>query len=191
MSNDIIQDHRHWVMYLQTMVTGDEMKVTRYWDETEEHHIDLFTARKTEGILAATVGVMDVNQSNNPNTPVHTEILMDIRGQNEIINNILSTVGLYMIKNQWKAAPGIVFENMVEMYVPEVNVKHIVFIVPFQWKSGMGKVPAGNRTIYPLLAVSITDNEKNYIQSNGIDALGNLWAVNGCDVLNLERLGVV
>lgn len=191
MRNRINQDHKQWALYLKSIVPGSDAKVVRYWDETEEHHLDIFTCNTQEGVLAATVGVMDCNQSNNPSIPIYTEILMDIRGRDEIINSILSTIGLYMIVNQWKAAPGIVFENMVGMYIPESNVRHIVFIVPFQWKKGMSQVPAGQKIVCPLLAVPISDAEKTYLQSNGLKALESIWSEKECDILSLERQSVI
>jgi len=178
--------HKEWAKYLRDKVPG-ESRVQRYYDEGEKHQIDIFTSRNDEGTVAATVGLMDHDQSQNPAVSVFTEILMDAKGPNSVISNVLSTIAFFVIKDGWKVRPGAIFEKMIEMYDAELSVKHVMFAPPFQWDNGMTKVQLSTKTIYPLLAVPITDAERDYAFINGTDALENRWAHDHVDVLDWGR----
>jgi hypothetical protein len=168
------------------MIPG-EVHVTIHADEDEKHRIAIFTSKNAEGIVGASIGLMDRNQSRNPAVQVFTEVLMDARGENSIIGNVLGTIGCYIIKNGWKAGPGVVFEKMIDMYAPDLAVKHVLFTPPFQWKDGMTKVQLSKKTIYPLLAVPITDAERAYAASKGAEALEERWERDHTDVLDWQR----
>ena len=180
------QDYKEWAIHLKNIVPGD-VKVTSFSDETENNTLDIFESKNGEGIVVATIGVMEVEQEVSPNRRVFTEIIMDTRGGDDCVSNVLSTIGFYIVKDRWKVAPGVVFENMVEMYNPDLEVKHIMFVPPFQWEEGMSKVALSNKIIFPLLAVPITQKEHEVIKSNGAGALETLWESKGTDVLNWGR----
>jgi len=184
------QNWKAWACHLRDKIPGDA-RVTRYADEREEFHLDIFTSRDGEGTVAATIGLMEYDQSRNPAVQVYTEILMDVRGQNEFIGNILSTIGFYIMKDGWKVAPGVVFEKMVEMFIPECKARHVIFLPPFQWQDGMTKVPLPSKTVYPLLAIPITEAEMGLVLRDGSEALTHLWETSNCDVLEWNREGVV
>jgi hypothetical protein len=73
------------------------------------------------------------------------------------------------------------------MYSPDLEVKHIMFVSPFQWEEGMTKINLSTKTIYPLLAVPITQREYEFIKNNSAEALEELWVSKNTDVLNWQR----
>jgi hypothetical protein len=182
------QDWKDWARHLRDTIPGDT-SVSRYYDEAEEHNLDVFTTSNDEGTVAATIGLMEFDQSRNPDRQVYSEILMDVRGQNEFICNILSTIGFYIMKDGWKVAPGVVFEEMVAMYIPACEVRHVLFLPPFQWDDGMTKVALSSKTIYPLLAIPITNSEMELVRRDGSEALEDRWVAANCDVLQWNRKG--
>lgn len=182
------QDWKDWARHLREMIPGDTA-VRRHYDEAEEHHLDIFTSSNHEGTVAATIGLMEIDQSRNPDVQVYSEVLMDVREQNEFITNILSTIGFYIMKDGWKVAPGVVFEEMVAMYIPECEVRHVLFLPPFEWDDGMTKVPLSSKTVYPLLAIPITNSEMELARRAGSEALEDCWIAAGCDVLQWDRKG--
>jgi hypothetical protein len=54
--------HKQWAQHLRTTI-GDVCAVTSYLDEPEENRIHIFTSQNGDGIVAATVGLMEHNQS--------------------------------------------------------------------------------------------------------------------------------
>lgn len=177
--------HKEWASHMRALVQGT-CAVTNYWDDAGENCAPIFTSRNTEGIVATTIGLMDINQSCLPKTEIFSELIMDQRGHAEHIGNILSTIAFYIMKDGWKVAPGVIFESMVEMYIPETKLPHIMFVAPFQWQN-MSKVVLKEKTIYPLVAVPISEVESQVARTNAGRDLEQRWVSQGVDVLNWER----
>ena len=183
--------HKEWARFLKSQIPGTVQVCKHRNDDDPSKWIDIFTSENSEGVVAATIGVMDFDQSRHGRTPVHTEILVDCRGHFPEVPNIAATIGQYLIKDGWKAAPGVTFAEMVSMYLPDLEVKHVLFVPPFQWENGMTEVELSDRTVYPLLAVPITDWELELVKDCGADALESKWLERSTDVLDWERKGFV
>lgn len=179
------QAQKDWANILRSRV-GGEVAVTMYGDEEQVARIPIFTGKTNGGVVAATVGLMEVNQSRNPANEIHCEILIDSRRDNPAVPSILSTISFYVLKNEWKVAPGKIFEDIVAMYLPETKLRHTYFTAPFQW-SDLGKVELLDRTIYPLVAIPISAAEATLASINQGKELESLWERLGTDVLDWER----
>ena len=182
--------HIEWAKYLRLKVPGDPVKVFSHYDEGEKNVIHIFTSENAEGIVAATVGVMDYDQARPGKPPLATEILLDARGRPCEVANVVATIAFCIMKDGWKVAPGITFPDVVAMYAPDLQVKHILFVPPFQWEDGMTRVTLSDRTIFPLLAVPITDGELRLVERQGEDELTERWERLSTDVLDWSREGV-
>ena len=101
-----------WAKFFANNVPG-ETSVHKYWDKEEKYSIDILTSKSKEGIVAATIGLMDIDISNNETDIINTEIIMDSRGNNDYIGNIISTIGFYIIKDNYKIKPGTVIDNII------------------------------------------------------------------------------
>ena len=178
--------HKEWVRYFADVVPG-ELRVTKYYDEDESHLIPIATSSQHDGLVAATVGLMDVDQSQNPDVTIPAEVVMDARGDAEELENVLSTIAFYIIKDGWRIRPGAVFEQLVEMYCPDLAVPHIYFTAPFQWGERMTRVELSDRVVYPLLAVPISEPELKLLKQEGDEALEAVWESAGTDVLSWTR----
>lgn len=169
---------------------GGNCAVTAYLDAAEQNKVHIFTSANAEGVVAATVGLMEVDQSRNPAVRIPTEIIMDQRGHDPRIANILSSIAFQVMKDGWKVAPGVVFERMVEMYIPDTGLPHVMFTAPFQWE-GMSKVRLADRAIYPLVAVPVSEAESRVAASNAGRDLESLWTRQSVDVLDWGRQSAV
>jgi hypothetical protein len=188
-SNPPSNTHKEWAKHLRAVV-GGTCAVQQYWDEAEANSIAIFTSRNDEGIVAATIGLMEFNQSRRQEVEIFSEIIMERYGQDERIANILSTLAYYAMKDKWQLAPGIVFQRMVEMYIPETKLPHVLFTSPFQWEK-MSKVELTEKTLYPLLAVRISEAERQLAKTNDGQDLEQRWADQGVDVLDWQRQSTV
>jgi hypothetical protein len=177
--------HKAWAKYFYERV-GGEVAVHEYLDESEETAIDVLVSTTDEGIVATTIGLMEFDQSENDDIALRTELIMDQRGHDERIGNILSMLAFYVMKDGWKAAPGTVFLDMVSEYIPDTKLPHIMFTPAFQWDD-MTEVELGNTTIYPLLAVPISGAESKLAEQNEGEDLENLWAEKNVDVFDWNR----
>lgn len=82
---------------------------------------------------------------------------MDSRHARETIGNTLCRIGLFVLKDGWRPAPGVVFEDMLLTYEPGFAVKHVLFVAPFECPdSQMSRVDVGDRTINPSSRFHLT-----------------------------------
>jgi hypothetical protein len=181
----ISNDHKQWAKHLKELV-GGKVSVTSYLDEPNENSIHIFSGVNDEGIVAATVGLMDLDQSSRSGVTIFSEVLMDQRGHDPRIFNILSTIAFCVIKDGWKVSPGAVFYDVVKMYVPDTSLPHVVFVAPFQWDT-MSRIELPGKTIYPLVAIPISEAESVVAKANQGQDLETLWTQRSTDVLDWQR----
>lgn len=183
-------EHKQWAVYLRQRTPG-EMRIERFFDGPELHHVDVMTVQAEEGVIVGTIGLMDVDLSDDAKQTVFCELVMDSRGRNTAIQTVVATAALAVLGEGRKVAPGVVYEDMVSMYVPSLQVKHLLFIAPFQWEDDMMRVELDDKTILPLLGVPITDSEFDFVKENGPIALEKLMADKECDVFDWNRQAAV
>jgi hypothetical protein len=184
-------EYKSWAMYLQSTMPEHELKVYTYQNDAHTHQINIARGRNAHGVVAATIGVMECEQGGDPNVPIFTEILMDWHGGNDSIDSVLSAIAFCMLKDGWKAAPGVVFQNVIEPFLPGLEVKHVLFYPPMQWGDAMDNVPLGVKTIHPLLAIPITQPEFELLGRSGLGALEDFWTRTKCDVYDWFRKSAV
>jgi antitoxin YqcF len=187
MDNQPSDRHKVWALHLRQLV-GGEVSVNVYYDEAEEQCIPVFTSASDEGILCATIGLMEIDQSQNPEIQINSEIILDKRVPDKRVPNVLSTIAFQIINGGWKVAPGVVFRDIMRMYFPEINLPHIYFTAPFQW-STMAKVDLPGGAIYPLVAIPVSEEEVRVAGASGDRILEEGWTQQQVDVFNWDRQG--
>ncbi|WP_409173234.1 suppressor of fused domain protein [Variovorax sp. H27-G14] len=151
-----------------------------------------FESATAEGTLLSTVGLMDVNISATSERELRTEVLLDHRGHASQEANVLATIAFYVLKNGWRPSPGVVFEEMLTFYLPDGPLPHVLFIPPYQWAdSSMTRATVGDLTIYPLLAVPISELERLFVSTQGYEQLQAMWEERQTDVLDWTRAGTI
>ncbi len=180
------QAHKEWAKFLRDHTRGIAT-ITMYGDDTNATQIPIFTSESQDGFIAATIGLMDIDQSNNPSRELRTELLVKSRRKDLAICNILSTLAFYLLKDRWRANPGTVFENMVSMYLPETVLPHVYFTAPFEWEE-WGSVALSDRTIHPLLAIPVSCAEADLAANGMAQELESTWLRGGLDVFDWARV---
>ena len=173
-----------WAKLLRTRIPGD-VSVTRFYDNFHENAIAIFESKQPEGIVAATIGLMDIDQRVGAG-PVHTEVLMDQLGQDPRIGNVLATLAFYIAKDGWRVRPGTVFENVVRINVSEARLPHVYFTTPFQWQD-FSAVDLDGRKVHPLVAVPVSEAEADLARKEQGRVLELLWESKGTNVLDWNR----
>jgi len=114
-------------------ILGVTSKVVKFADETSNHEIRILTCpdpTDKEVSFYSTLGLSELATHNND-----IEILFSAYNSFDKIPNILSSVGFFIIKDKWKAIDGGVFETLVEMYYPNIEMKHLYLTAPYLWKT--------------------------------------------------------
>ena len=187
---DIPADRQHWYEHL-CRFGGADASVHGYTESGGTRSVEVFRASSDSGTLLATIGLMDIDQSPLPSATVFSEILMDSRGREEKLGSILGTIGLNVLKHRVRIAPGVIFERAIDVYLPQHPLPHAMLVAPFQWKEGMTKVQLSGKTIYPLVAVPISESERIFATEQSPRALEQLWESRQVDVLDWSRASAV
>jgi len=187
---DIPADRQQWYAHL-CRFAGADPTVHAYRDEAAANSIEIFRSAGESGTLLATIGLMDVDQGRDPAAPVFSEILMDCLGDDERLGNALATVAFHVMKHGVRIAPGLVFDRMIAMYFPESSLPHAMLVPPFQWDSGMTQVQLATKTIYPLVAVPISEAERKFTLESEPRALERVWASERVNVFDWSRASAV
>jgi hypothetical protein len=183
-------EEKLWAKHVVSLTPG-KPRVTKYWDDGEKYSVDVMTISTGSGKICATIGFSQVVQWPDSNPPIRSEILADLKSSDIKIENVISTAAFYILKDGWRIKPGVVFENIVSWYISDQELKHLLFIEQYQWGEEMSRFEGGTVPIFPLLAVPITDREREFIKEAGIDALQSIWQKQHVDVCDWERSSAV
>jgi hypothetical protein len=191
---DIPADRQQWFEHL-CRHAGSHGQVQGYRDESGEHSIEVFRADGGSGALLATIGLMDIDQAPKPGAgagaSIFCEIIVESLGKDERLDNMLATVAFHAMKHEWRIAPGVVFGGMLDMYFPEHPLAHVMFVAPFQWETGMTQVKLASKTIYPLVAVPISEAERAYAAEHSPRGLEQVWQSQRVNVFDWNRPSAV
>jgi len=170
---------------------GGQPSVHRYWDQTEHSSVDLLSAADAHfpGVTSyATIGLCEQDQGLIVESkPLRIELLAAGYNRFEFLPNILTTCVFNVINSGYVCRHGATFPEVVHMYLPSALMKHILFTSPFLWEGQFEAIYLPERAIAWLLAVPISEEELQYAERRGSDALESLLQEREIDVFDLSR----
>jgi hypothetical protein len=175
-------------------VLGGKPSVNRYWDEAEKSFVDLVACvdQPCDGVTSfGTIGLSDHPLvQDGKEFSVRLELVGASASLYTDFPNILTTAALYIINEKWFCCPGAVLQNAVDMYDNSLYMKHLMFVSPFLWDE-LKTTQYESKAVTWLLAVPISENERQYAENNGTDALEELFEKHQIDIYNLSRKSVL
>lgn len=174
---------------------GGKPKVNEYWDDNRSSKIDVFIGvdRPYEGVISySTIGLSNYSIGVNlmSNKELRVEFLGACGNKADKFANIVSTCAFNIINSKYSCKPGSVYPNVVHEYYPNSDMKHILFTTPFLWDN-IHNLEFDNITVTWLMCVPISDNEFEFLKTNGSDLLEDLFEKNSIDVFDINRKSVV
>jgi len=185
--SEISKLHRKIGRYVQSEF-GADVKVTRYGDDTEKYSIPIVKGYGVPqiGVISyGTVGLSDIEQIAGE-ARVNVEILGVCGLKNEEFANVLSSCYFECVKNGTPIIYGGYIENIVGQYNISSTLNHITFITPFLWR-GFNAQEFDEKVVHWLMAIPISDSELEFLMSNGINALEDLFEKKQIDLFNINR----
>lgn len=184
---DITPMLQEWAIYLRDTVPCDDLQINRYFSEDEMQHIDVFTCRYQGNSFGSTIGLLQMNHGDGTDWPIHIELLMDTKGVQDPLDGLLSSMAMFILNENLKLAPGMVFDDLFEHFVPQRPLRHILLMDPFSREEILSKVTVAGRILYPLLAVPISSEENHFIELHGLDAFEDKVKSKGTNLLDWLR----
>lgn len=175
-------------------VFGGKPKVNAYRDDNGNFIVDILKVinRPYEGVASySTIGLSDYFDTVMADgTPLGVEIVGVCDVADDQFANILSSCALSFKKSEYSLAPGEICPNVIDMYYPDSNMKHILFVSSFLWED-LQTLEFPTKTVAWLLAIPISENEYRYAQEKGSDALEQLLEDEQIDIFDLDRDSVL
>ena len=174
---------------------GGSPKVTRFWDADEESFVDLLTCEggPRDGVTSfSTLGLSDSPLLvDGREAGIRVELVGACASTCDAFGNILSTAAFCIINSKWSCSPGTMFPDIVGMYDCSSTMKHLLFVPPFLWEERLETLDFDSKTVAWLLAVPVSDAEYAFAQSEGVEALENLFEEKQIDIYDINRPSVL
>jgi hypothetical protein len=175
-------------------VFGGTPQVFRYWDEKKASAVDILSCENVPqpGVTShATIGLSDHSLGDNGSTPgLRTEFVAAFGSAFEEGANILSTAAFCVINSKWKIGPGVIYPEIISMYRKKSAMKHVLFSPPFLWDT-LKTQRLSDKTVAWLMLVPVSEKEFQFAESNGSDALEDLFESKQIDIFNLDRPSIL
>ena len=104
---------------------------------------------------------------------------------------MLASAAFCVLKDGWLAAPGVVFPGLVAEYLPTTTTPHLMWGEPQPWPDLAAAPVDGLGDLHWLLAVPISDAEKEYLEARGYDALDEKLGAAQAEFFDLWRPSVI
>lgn len=170
-------------------------------DTTKETGVDVLFAKNSpnKGLLTcSTIGLINYDIGfKNGDKDIRIELLgvSMIKGDLEsadLIARIISTAAFGIMENKFSCGLGTVFQNILEGYLPNDDMKHIVFINPPPfWKERFGAIELEDFTLTWLCAQPVSNAELEFLKKNGLKALLDLFVEKNINMFDLNRKSVL
>lgn len=169
-------------------------QVLRYWDNSESKFVDLVSSvdQPCDGVTSfGTVGLSDYPLiQDGKEFPARLEIVGAVESNTAFFAEILTTAAFQVINQQWFCCPGSILQNVIDMYIPSLEMKHLLFTSPFLWDD-FSSTDFDDITVAWLLAIPISDNEKKYADVNRYEKLEELFEEKEIDIYDLNRSSIL
>jgi hypothetical protein len=187
---DTKADRQKWFEHLCRFSSTDAKVLAHAERGDENNTIEIFSAQTPDGALHSTIRLMEVNLG-NAEAPLYTELLLDVESRDGKYAGVLSIAALLVLREKLRIGPGFIIEHAMRAYFPDHGLPHLMLVAPFQWKSGMTEVPLVTGTLHPLVAVPISNAERDMALARSPSAVGELWQSKKVNVLDVSRASAV
>jgi hypothetical protein len=173
---------------------GGKPSVSKYWDNKNASNIDMLSAvdRPCDGVTSySTIGLSEHSIDYTVDEkPLRLEIVGASATVNEYFPNVISTCAFCIINSKFSISPGKIFRDVIKMYFPNSEMKHVLFVSPFLWED-LKTIDFPDKTVVWLLVVPISENEYLFAQEKGAELLEEMFEREEIDIFDVERKSIL
>jgi antitoxin YqcF len=167
--------------------------VFKYWDDNNKSSVDILFCddKNGDGVVSfSTIGLSDFSIGHEEKkVPIRVELVG--ASDFDCFPNVLATCAFNIINSKFDCSSGTIFKNVVKIYLPESPMKHILFLSPILWEDKLKTMKFENKHVAWLMAIPISEEEMNYADKNGIEALEELFEEKQINVFDLKRRSII
>lgn len=176
-------------------IFGGKASVFIYNDDNKESKIAILNAENSPNLgetSYSTIGLSDYDiDLTVEGRPLRVEIVGASPNEFQEYGNIISTCAFNIINSGYSCSLGMIYPDVVKMYYPDYNMKHIMFVSPFLWDDKLETQDSESKKIAWLQAIPISEVEYLYVEKNGREAFIDLLEQADIDILALDRESIV
>lgn len=194
---DMSLNNKIYQFYMENIANDnkdEEIDIYGYYDENKKHevdviHIDNMYENGVKGY--GTIGAYnyDIGMTVDEKR-LRVEFVGIAHSNVKLFPNILSTCAFKIVNDHFACKPGLVYPDVVKMYYPNVNMKHLYLVTPFLW-DGEYTIDIGSYIVTWLQVLPISDTELEYIKVNGSETFEDILDEHEVDFLDLNRPSIV
>ncbi|GGN93752.1 antitoxin YqcF [Actinoplanes lobatus] len=186
------QANRALARDLADTVGGTPTARRYYLDDARTRHVDIakFVDRPQPGVITyATLGLSDTPLPRQVRPPLGVEVL-GVCDAKVAFHVVLAAIAGRVKTRSEHGEPGAVFPNVVPAQM-SATLRHAVLVPQFLWESAFGTRVVDYKTVAWLLAVPISDAERDFCAEHGPDALEARFEQARIDIFNPNRPSAV
>lgn len=164
-------------------------EVFEYHNDDKSASIDIMFCtdeNNSEMVTLSTIGLCNVDIGQEVDGKALRVELIILGDRNEAICAKILATAAFNVQQEQYCNFGFVIEDVVSFYIADANVKHLALIHPFFW-DGYKYLELDDTIVAWLLALPITEEEKIYIDKNGIEKFNELLAKSQADLTDFYR----
>ncbi|MFJ0824774.1 suppressor of fused domain protein [Bordetella bronchiseptica] len=165
-------------------------------DQIDTLSIDMLAVDDSpdDGLVSySTLGLFDLELRHDDGQPMATrvELCADMPEDLQSWANVLATAAFGLMRSGQAVMPGSVLPDCVAEYYPDATVPHLYLCVPFSWQDGeFPRCDADGLLVNWLQAVPISETERQFIETAGLDAFEDELLEADPDIYDLSRPAV-
>ena len=171
---------------------GGKPEVHAHRDDDRSHSVDIVSCRDrpSPGLVCYSTLTLHLVPNEIDDDDIRVELAGVAEASAADFPNLLATAAFYVIKNRWKAGPGIVFPSLLKEYKLSDTLEHLIWVEPFEWTQ-LGSVDVGGLTIHWLQGIPISESERHYLMENGYWKFEALMIDREVDYWDLNRRPII
>ncbi|WP_300675962.1 suppressor of fused domain protein [Nocardioides sp.] len=176
---------------------GGTPRVHRYSNDAETLSVNILSAVDGPQAGVTSYGTVDLSTFDNglqsaAGKEIRVEILSACASTVETFGNIVMACALNVASGRHSLTPGVIHPRTVELYEPEVTMKHMLLVPPFLWgEDALTPLEDDEAVVLFLQGVPISDAELQFAEEHGTEALEDRFVEAQIDVFDLNRPSVV
>lgn len=170
------------------------VKCDTFYTEDEKVSIEIVSCANSPFQGVTSYSTLGVYQCENLLTIDGKELNVEFVGicdsRNIWFDGLLSTCAFAMKKGKVRAHPYEVYSDIIPVYQPNIDMKHILLIPPFSLNHDLGVIETDNRIVTWLMLNPISENEFIYMQKHGVEKLIDAFVQYDIDIYDLYRKSI-
>jgi len=187
-------EQKHLVQQRLEEVFEKPLQIGTFVSDDEQASVEIVRCVDSPFAGVTSYSTLGVYQCKNLLTADDRELNVEFMGicdsRNNWFDGLLSTCAFAMIKEKVRAHPYEVYKDIISIYQPNIDMKHILLIPPFSLNHDLGIIETENRVITWLMLNPISENEYAFMQKNGYQKLIDAFVEANIDVYDLYRKSI-